>query len=240
MSGTEEEDETMKINISKNQRIDETIEGLEAQHKTKFAGELSEYVENNLEMFAVNQMTQSLPKPLFEAARETTPDRLMKMKLIKKYNELMSKFSDATDMDKEFDIGIPCDLLLDLLRYEDKEILNPSLVVQDYKACLKSGNPYTAKDFFKRIKNAYLLLIVKEIFKLIVRAKDLKLIKSQMKCALQLSDAIIDETQMDMKGELSKVIRNIISQMTGSFDESSMMQSSGRSGALGTMQSGYA
>ena len=80
-------------------------------------------------------MGQSVPKPLFEGARETTPDRLMKMKLIAKYNELMSRFSDAQGLDKEFDLGIPCDLLLDLLRYEEKEILNPALVVQDYKQC---------------------------------------------------------------------------------------------------------
>jgi hypothetical protein len=54
-----------------------------------------------------------------------------------------------------------------------------------------------------------------------------------MKCAIQISDAIISETQMDMKGELSKVIGGLIRQMTGSMDESSMLQSSGRSGALG-------
>ena len=61
----------------------------------------------------------------------------MKMKLIAKYNDLMSRFSDARGLEKEFDLGIPCDLLLDLLRYENKEILNPSLVVQDYKQCVK-------------------------------------------------------------------------------------------------------
>lgn len=74
---------------------------------------------------------------------------------------------------------------------------------------------------------------MKDIVKLVVKAKELKLIKSQMKCAIQISDAIISETQMDMKGELSKVIGGLIRQQTGSMDESSMMQSSGRSGALG-------
>ena len=162
--------------------------------KTKFACELFEYVEENIDMFAVNQMGQTLPKPLFEAARETTPDRMMKMKCINKFNEFMSRFSDQKDMDTMFDIGIPCDLLLDLLRYEDKEILNPSLVVQDYKQCLKNATSYVAKDFYKRIKNEYLLVIIKDIVKLIVKAKELKLIKSQMKCAIQLSDAIISET----------------------------------------------
>ena len=80
-------------------------------------------------------MGQSTPRLLFEVGRETTPDRLMKMKLINKYNELMSKFSDEPNLDKEFDLGIPCDLLLDLLRYEESEILNPSLVVQDFRQC---------------------------------------------------------------------------------------------------------
>ena len=51
----------------------------------------------------------------------------MKVNLVKRYNELKSRFSDALDLEKEFDLGIPCDLLLDLLRYEDKEILNPAL-----------------------------------------------------------------------------------------------------------------
>ena len=113
-------------------------------------------------------------------------------------------------MDAMFDIGIPCDLLLDLLRYEDKEILNPSLVVQDQKQAAKNEQGYTIKDFYKRIKNPYLLKIVKDIIKLVVKAKELKLIKSQMKCAIQISDAIISETQMDMKGELSKVIGGLI------------------------------
>ena len=126
---SEDESAVLRIEISKNQRIDETIEVMRPELKTKFACELFEYVEENIELFAVNQMGQSLPKPLFEAARETTPDRLMKMKCINKFNEFMSRFSNQKDMDALFDIGIPCDLLLDLLRYEDKEILNPSLVV---------------------------------------------------------------------------------------------------------------
>ena len=117
-------------------------------------------------------------------ARETQPDRTMKVSLLKRYNELKARFSDAHGLEKEFDLGIPCDLLLDLLRYEDKEILNPALVVQDFKQSQRQASPYTAKDFYKRIKDSYLAAIIKEIFKLIVRAKELKLVKSQKKCAL--------------------------------------------------------
>ena len=97
----------------------------------------------------------------------------MKVNLVKKYNELKSRFSDATNLEKDFDLGIPCDLLLDLLRYEDKEILNPALVVQDFKQSQKQSSPYTVKDFYKRVKDKYLLMIIKEIFKLIVKAKEL-------------------------------------------------------------------
>ena len=43
-----------------------------------------------------------------------------------------------------------------------------------------------------------------------------------------------------MKSELSKVIRNVIAQQTGITDETSVMTGSGRSGALGAMQHGYA
>ena len=47
-----EEDETMFIQISETKRIDHTIEKLESVDKTKFAGELSEYVENNIDAYA--------------------------------------------------------------------------------------------------------------------------------------------------------------------------------------------
>lgn len=42
---------------------------------------------------------------------------------------MLQKFSKDKTLSSEFDLGIPCDLLLDLLRYEDSEILNPNLVV---------------------------------------------------------------------------------------------------------------
>ena len=61
MSATEEEEDTMRIEISKNQRIDETIETMESLHKTKFAGELSEYIENNIEKEAQLLMGKSVP-----------------------------------------------------------------------------------------------------------------------------------------------------------------------------------
>jgi len=53
----------------------------------------------------------------------------LKFKLIQAYNRLLQKFSKDKTLSSEFDLGIPCDLLLDLLRYEDSEILNPNLVV---------------------------------------------------------------------------------------------------------------
>ena len=51
---SEDESAVLRIEISKNQRIDETIEVMRPELKTKFACELFEYVEENIEVFAVN------------------------------------------------------------------------------------------------------------------------------------------------------------------------------------------
>lgn len=96
------------------------------------------------------------------------------------------------------------------------------------------------KDFYKRIKNNFFVLIVKEIFKLIVKAKEYKQFKSCSQVALNLSDALISENQSDMKMELSKVLRNIIGMMTGSIEDSTFGLSSQRStNALNQMQMAY-
>lgn len=88
-----------------------------------FAGLLCEYIEFNLETYSKSKKAESFT--LFEKSRETSADRELKFKLIKKYNEHLHKFSKDQTLAKEFDLGIPCDLLLDLLRYEESEILNP-------------------------------------------------------------------------------------------------------------------
>jgi hypothetical protein len=49
-------------------------------------------------------------------ARETTDDRNMKYNLFKLHNNLQNNLIDRK-LDDQFDLGIPCDIMLDILRY---------------------------------------------------------------------------------------------------------------------------
>jgi hypothetical protein len=80
------------------------------------------------------------------------------------------------------------------LRYEDSEILNPNLVVQDFQMSQKQGTQFSAKDFYKRIKNEHMMMIVREVFKMVVKARQFKLVKSTYDVSCELSQAIIIET----------------------------------------------
>ena len=128
-------DETMRVSIGATMRMDDTIDGMGIERKTKFAGYVVDYIENNMPRYAAG----GDGKPsLFDKSRENRTDRELKFKLIRKFNERPSRFPNS-NFNNEFDLGIACDLLLDLFRYEDDEILNPSVIVQDFKQCQKNG-----------------------------------------------------------------------------------------------------
>ena len=218
----------MHIEIPASRQIDPTIDGISLERKTRFAGYIIDYIENNLPRYAAGS-TENKPS-LFEYAREKGPDREMKFTLIERFNEKPSRFPNQ-NFNSQFDLGIACDLLLDLLRYEDNEILNPVLVYQDYKQTAKNNQLYCEKDLYKRIKNNFFVLIVKEIFKLIVKAKEYKQFKSCSTVGQNLANALIREDQSAMERELAKVMRNVIAVMTGSVDES-MGLSSQRSSTM--------
>ena len=92
-------------------------------HKTMIAGVLLSYISKNL------QNTQLIN--LFEKTRETNQHRDSKFKLIDTYNRMLDKMCEFEGAD--FDLGIACDFLLDLLRYESSEILNAAVIVQDFR-----------------------------------------------------------------------------------------------------------
>ena len=124
-----QQDETMKILIPNTKRMDDIIDGMGIERKTRFAGYLGDYIENNIEGYALASGT----KPsLFDLAREKDTDRGLKIQLIRRFNEKPHRFPNS-NFNNEFDLGIACDLMLDLFRYEDGEILNPSIIVQDFK-----------------------------------------------------------------------------------------------------------
>ena len=164
----------MKVSIGTSLRMDDTIDGMGVERKTRFAGYLADYIENNLPRYSGSG--ENKPS-LFDRSRENRTDRELKFKLIRRFNERPSRFPNA-NFNNEFDLGIACDLMLDLLRYEDAEILNPSVVVQDFKQSQKNGQMYNVKNFYERIKNHFFVMIIKEIFKLIVKAKEHRQFKS--------------------------------------------------------------
>lgn len=110
-------DESMQITIASSMNIDDTIDGIGLERKTRFAGYIVDYVENNLPRYAAGSEDGSKPS-LFDKPRETRAERELKFKLIRRFNERPSRFPNK-NFNAEFDLGIPCDLLLDLFRYED-------------------------------------------------------------------------------------------------------------------------
>lgn len=120
-------DESMQITINPSMRMDDTIDGIGLERKTRFAGYIVDYVENNLQRYAAAGGEGTKPS-LFDKSRESRTERDLKFKLIKRFNERPSRFPNK-NYNMEFDLGIPCDLLLDLFRYEDNEKLNPSVIV---------------------------------------------------------------------------------------------------------------
>ena len=111
-------DESMQIVINPSMRMDDTIDGIGLERKTRFAGYIVDYVENNLPKYAATSAEGTIKPSLFDKSRESRTERDLKFKLIKRFNERPSRFPNK-NYNQEFDLGIPCDLLLDLFRYED-------------------------------------------------------------------------------------------------------------------------
>ena len=118
-----------KIKIGALKRIDETIENLSTPHRVAFFKSLVLYVNQNMESYAksANQKTPGL----FDKPRESKADRELKFKLINRFNVEQDSFKNG-NFSSDFDLGIPCDLMLDLLRYEERDVMNPSLAVQEF------------------------------------------------------------------------------------------------------------
>lgn len=78
-----------------------------------FVGVLSDYISINLEEHIPGTIN------LFEKPREINPDTEMKFTFIAKYNELQDKLVTYKDTNGDFELGVVCDVFLDLLRHQD-------------------------------------------------------------------------------------------------------------------------
>lgn len=88
-----------------------------------FAGVVLDYISINL-----SNCTSRSGSSLFLKPREVQADREMKFALITLYNRQLDKMVGHTP-DSTFDIGVACDCLLDLFRYESGEIIDQNLVL---------------------------------------------------------------------------------------------------------------
>ena len=77
-----------------------------------FAGVVLDYISMNLASCTKGQGSNHFLKP-----REVQTDREMKFALINFYNKQLDKMVSHTP-DSSFDLGVACDCLLDLFRYE--------------------------------------------------------------------------------------------------------------------------
>jgi hypothetical protein len=63
----------------------------------------------------------------------------MKFNLISAFNNHDQGLNDGSISDTEFDTGVACDLLLDLLRYEEQIILNPQQIKLQFDHAMAQG-----------------------------------------------------------------------------------------------------
>ena len=135
-SGGSPLEETMGIEIVRN-AIQPTVENITSQTKLMLAGVLQQYIQVKTANLVNN--SKRVDKPWFEKSRETDLDREMKFNLIKAFNNQDPGLTGGQSLDKQFDVGIACDLLLDLLRYEEDIILDPRKVIEKYEGVESSA-----------------------------------------------------------------------------------------------------
>jgi hypothetical protein len=56
----------------------------------------------------------------------------MKFELFTTYNRLLDKLVTYKDDGNKFDLGVVCDTLLDLLRYQQNQCLDAKAVIRDF------------------------------------------------------------------------------------------------------------
>jgi hypothetical protein len=126
---------------------------------------------NKMEQVALES---TLDRPLFEKERGLDTDRKMKFTLMKTFNRLGSDFASDETLDAVFDLGVACDLLIELSLYSNTD-LKPEMIKQDFESFNRTGQPYTAQDFYKRIKNEACRAIIEVTFNVVAKARMLGL-----------------------------------------------------------------
>lgn len=67
-----------------------------------------------------------------------------------------------------FDLGVVCDTLLDLLRYQPDKVLDPRVVIEDFRYQKDKNLTYEVGDLVNRIKSKFTGVIVNGLIKIVV------------------------------------------------------------------------
>ena len=87
---------------------------------------------------------------IFEKERNLKHDHQTKIKLISIYNE---ELDNLPTLEQQFDLGLVCDMILDVFRFKQREIVKVDAVVADHKTSIKKNLPFSIKNLLMHIKN---------------------------------------------------------------------------------------
>jgi hypothetical protein len=116
----DEEVEIQKIKIVKG-KVKETIEQMSTDQKLQFYAILSIYITNNLDRFPTASVN------IMGKVRNSKSDEEQKMLLMNQYNQYLDDLPNHYI--EKFDVNIICDLILDLLRYKVKPVIDAASLV---------------------------------------------------------------------------------------------------------------
>ena len=128
---------------------------------------------------------------------------------MQKFNVLGNDFSSDQTLDEHFDLGIACDLLIDLSLYGNTD-LKPELIKQDFDSFNRTGQQFTAQDFYKRIKNDSSKSIIEVTFNVVAKARMLGLFQNLTAVSNNLGMAMLDESDSYLRADFSRITRAVI------------------------------
>ncbi|CDW71466.1 UNKNOWN [Stylonychia lemnae] len=130
-----------------------------------------------------------------------------KIKVVNLYNEEIEEFSES-----EYDIEMPivCDLVLDLLRYYPKAIIDAVNVISDYKKSIKQGQLYTLQKFQEKVYLSEYKDLFKLFFKVIALFREKKIIKSTLNASQLIAESILRNDQATLQSEIANIMKYLI------------------------------
>ena len=120
------------------------------------------------------------------------------------------------DDKQQFDLGVACDVLLDLLRYHPEQILDAKMVVQGFNITKERNLTYDLADFLNHIRSKFTRVIVEGLINLVVQIRDNQLVKNLWAVSFNIAGAVGGQVMKQAKNDLAKVVQAVIEHRSGS------------------------